>query len=196
MTLSQRSSVISASVLRSISDPALLTRTSSRPKRSSISPTIRPTSDACNLTPYPASRLRTAIMLGRSISLEIAASAPAFEAASSTSSPALPDGEGKELIAEIRQRQPERPVAVGERQVEQHQVERILIRVLPSSSLRARTTSVPSTCPRTSSRACANAEWSSTISTRSIATPPRHPLAGIPYDHNPSGERVERTSYK
>src|SRR5215216_3372045 len=121
MTLSQRSSVISASVLRSISDPALLTRTSSRPKRSSISPTIRPTSDACNLTPYPASRLRTAIMLGRSISLEIAASAPAFEAASSTSSPALPDGEGKELIAEIRQRQPEKPVAVGERKVEQGQ---------------------------------------------------------------------------
>src|SRR5215218_5463606 len=65
---------------------------------------------------------------------------------------------------------------------------------LPSSSVRARTTFVPSTCPSTSSRACAKAEWSSTIITRSIATPPRHPLRNEPSEPNPNGEWVERTN--
>jgi predicted RNA polymerase sigma factor len=39
-------------------------------------------------------------------------------------------------------------------------------------------------------------EWSSTIITRSIATPPRHPLPYKPSEHNPNGERVEHASCK
>ena len=129
-------------------------------------------------------------MSGRGVSLCIAASAPASRGGLIDVVPGAQDGDGR-----LRATLPELgdqvgPFAVGERQVEHHHVERPAVpdqgspflQCAGQGNLRA------VHLPENELRACAKAEWSSTIITRSIATPPRRPLPESS-EHNPNGEQ-------